>query len=605
MNQISRPASGGFKRIILLPFMIIILTGFLFSWGLYLAGSRQAVRDLVNRVASDTARTTADNLTAYLDRVWTHASVNASHFTHRGGGTDSTDYRGMFLDQLKEYEEIAIIAVGFSNGEYFEAQRLESGTLRVAHAGKATGGALQFFSLGAGDIPVPAEKLPDYDPRKRPWYMNARNAGRQVWSDIYSLYSSSEPAISATVPFNSPSGPGGVVSTDVTLSRLSDLLASYVDSSTGVVTVTDSKGELVASSIRRDGSGGAGFPLDKVFSAIPGDNGGDGRAVSFELLLPDGKYLGTHLRLRREGLPEWDITVVLREQAFTARLLQADRETLALLILLLGIFFLIGTLVVGRVTGPLRALQEAVAGFDPAAPESTGVLETLSLKRNEIGSLAENFLKMQRRIGDDYNALRGSLNEKELLLKEVHHRVKNNLQIVSSMLCLQANAISDPADRQVIMQCQDRVQAMAYVHENAYASGQFSGIHMESYFRQIAESLRQRDHDAEIIIEVEPAGLSLPLDSAIPCGLIVNELVTNAFKYAFTGGENEAIRIRLVESGRRYLLSVEDNGRGASLAEAAAGLGTDLVQALSSQLGGSVARSGSEGFRVLIDFPVV
>jgi two-component sensor histidine kinase len=244
-----------------------------------------------------------------------------------------------------------------------------------------------------------------------------------------------------------------------------------------------------------------------------------------------------------------------------------------------------------------------MANIDLTDSEVTDILSRLALKKNEIGNLAESFLKMHIRIGSDYDSLRNSLREKELLLKEVHHRVKNNLQIVSSMLSLQAGTVEDPGGRQMIMQCQDRIQAMAYVHEDAYSSGRLTGIQMRSYLSRICESLQKNNNNTELEISVIPEDLTFSLDDAIPCGLIVNELVTNSLKHAFTEEKNGTISISLEAAGKQAMLSVRDNGSGMDPDGQSKGLGNELLLALSMQLGGSVLRENSDGVCVTVSFP--
>ncbi len=590
MIEISRPASGGFKRIILLPFMALLLLGFPVFWGVYLAGSRQAVRELVHRLASDTAMNTTNRLTGFLERTREHSAINAAYLIH--GDTDSgkpAPYEMIFLEQLRNYPELAIVAVGFSNGDYYEAQRLADGSLRTGRAGASTDGALQFYTAAPSGLPLLSESLPGYDPRQRPWYRNAMEAGGPVWSDIYRLYSGEDTAISSARPFRSAGETSGVVTTVVTLRSLSNFLSSTVDPSTGIVLVLDESGSPIASS--------RGFESidepDSLTAALAG---------SSDVQTGKSEYLTTTMSPGGPGFPDWKVVVALREGAFTGRLVSADRTTFALLFIMLALYFFVGLIVVNTVTGPIRELQQTVVNIDLTEQEVTGILTRLARKKNEIGNLAESFLKMHIKIGSDYESLRNSLSEKELLLKEVHHRVKNNLQIVSSMLSLQAGTVEDPAGRQMILQCQDRIQAMAFVHEDAYSSGRFTGILMKSYLSRICDSLQGGIDNTELEISVTPEELSLSLDNAIPCGLIVNELVTNALKHAFTKAKNGKISISLGTEGSQVRLSVRDNGSGMDPAVRSQGLGSDLLTALAIQLGGTVSREISGGVCVTVSF---
>jgi PAS domain S-box-containing protein len=209
-------------------------------------------------------------------------------------------------------------------------------------------------------------------------------------------------------------------------------------------------------------------------------------------------------------------------------------------------------------------------------------------------------------------ALESALASREVLLKEIHHRVKNNLQVVSSLLNIQETAIADEASRKVFVECQTQIQTMSMVHEVLYRSSSFEGVEMQSYFDKLVDYLGSVYESIlkGISCEVEAQGVSLDLDDAIPVALIVNELVSNCMKHAFPDGRQGRIFVSMREDSGAILLSVEDDGVGlASEAEqtppAEGGIGTELVQALSDQLHGSLERGSppsGHGSRVSVRF---
>jgi len=161
--------------------------------------------------------------------------------------------------------------------------------------------------------------------------------------------------------------------------------------------------------------------------------------------------------------------------------------------------------------------------------------------------------------------LKASLAEKEVLLREVHHRVKNNMQIMSSLLNLQTNEIKDPAAVNMLKECQSRIRAMALVHEKLYLSKDLANIDFSQYLQSLTLHLFQsyQIHPQSIKLNMNMEKIFLDINMAIPCGLIVNELVSNALEHAFPNGMTGEIRVELFrEEGVKNCLVVSDNGVG-------------------------------------------
>ncbi len=205
--------------------------------------------------------------------------------------------------------------------------------------------------------------------------------------------------------------------------------------------------------------------------------------------------------------------------------------------------------------------------------------------------------------------IKASLKEKEVLLKEIHHRVKNNLQIISSLLNLQSAEIEDPKASQKFRESQDRVRAMALIHERLYQSSDLAKIDFSGYVRSLTgHLLRSYKVNANAIrLNLDVDSVPMNLDVAIPCGLIINELVSNAFKYAFPQGEGGEIKVYFAENGDRKLkLIVQDNGIGFpenANPEGSDSLGLKLVRSLTEQLGGAVNYRSQDGFVCDISIP--
>lgn len=204
--------------------------------------------------------------------------------------------------------------------------------------------------------------------------------------------------------------------------------------------------------------------------------------------------------------------------------------------------------------------------------------------------------------------LRTSLHEKEMLLREIHHRVKNNLQIISSLLNMKADALDSTVSRQVFVDCQARIQSLAFVHEHLYVSADVSRVPFGDYARTLVEHLkrccRRPGLSVQTLIEIEDIELSI--DDAIPCGLIVNELVTNALKHAFSLPGRGSIEILMYRCEDELVeLVVRDDGRGLphGLEPRNSGtLGLELVHTFVDQLRASVQVTGGPGTCVTIRF---
>ncbi|MCW5517007.1 sensor histidine kinase [Muriicola sp. Z0-33] len=195
--------------------------------------------------------------------------------------------------------------------------------------------------------------------------------------------------------------------------------------------------------------------------------------------------------------------------------------------------------------------------------------------------------------------------EKEFLLKEIHHRVKNNLEIVSSLLSLQSEIIDDPDVIEAMRKSQQRVQSMSMIHQKLYQGQSLAAIEMKDYFMNLGNYLiSSYGAKEQISLCCDMETLELDVDIAIPIGLIVNELITNAMKYAFPGGQKGKIVITLKEVDSLLYLTVKDNGVGKSgnLRVEGTGFGTQLIELLTRQLDGKMKLMNAKGTKVFFEF---
>ena len=197
--------------------------------------------------------------------------------------------------------------------------------------------------------------------------------------------------------------------------------------------------------------------------------------------------------------------------------------------------------------------------------------------------------------------------EKEVLIKEIHHRVKNNLQVLSSLLYLQGRHITDDAALDAIRESQNRVESMGLIHQKLYMDDTIAGVEMHDYIDHLADNLLDSFgiRDDRIRVLNRSASMHLDVDTAIPMGLIINELVTNSLKYAFPNGREGTIEIEVERDAlSRLVLRIKDDGVGKANPGASSGtsFGTNLVKLLSKKLKGTPAELNGVGHGVQIVF---
>ncbi|WP_235297928.1 sensor histidine kinase [Portibacter marinus] len=198
--------------------------------------------------------------------------------------------------------------------------------------------------------------------------------------------------------------------------------------------------------------------------------------------------------------------------------------------------------------------------------------------------------------------------ENELLLKEIHHRVKNNLQTISSLLNIQSKSIENSAAYDVIIESKNRVASMALIHQKLYQGENLASIEMSNYFKTMGEAIRDGFGEIaeNVLIKVEMNEIEMDIDSAVPIGLIANELITNAIKYAFPRKQQGVISISLETlPTNNYRLIIADNGipDAKSSEEKGTGFGSILINLLTMQLGGVLNIVKENGTAAILNFP--
>jgi two-component sensor histidine kinase len=232
----------------------------------------------------------------------------------------------------------------------------------------------------------------------------------------------------------------------------------------------------------------------------------------------------------------------------------------------------------------------------------------LKEERNLINAIAEQFgLIIERKEAE--SKLVESLKEKEILLKEIHHRVKNNLQILSAIILLHTQSVQDAEMHEFLVNFQNRIKAMSQIHEELYRANNLEHIRLADYIQSLVTNLTSssqlKAHPIKIIQDIDP--IELDLSRAVHYGLIINELVTNAVKYAFNQHPNPELRIIIKKENQKTIkLTVTDNGKGFPAGfniKNLKSLGMKIIQTSTKQLKGTITITNDPGAKIEIDFP--
>jgi two-component sensor histidine kinase len=215
-------------------------------------------------------------------------------------------------------------------------------------------------------------------------------------------------------------------------------------------------------------------------------------------------------------------------------------------------------------------------------------------------------LELEERVRARTTQLSLTLKEREVLLQEIHHRVKNNLQVISSLINLQMRGLETGASRDALTECQARVYTIALIHESLYESQDYCNLPFSDYVRNLVTSVFQlAGASSALSLELELAPVALSVERAIPCGLILNELIVNALKHAFPDGRKGCVRVQLqTVADDRVLLIVQDDGVGATVEDDAesGSLGLQLVRTLAQQIHADLLIRPGAGTTVELNF---
>ncbi len=254
------------------------------------------------------------------------------------------------------------------------------------------------------------------------------------------------------------------------------------------------------------------------------------------------------------------------------------------------------------------ALERANEELNAANEELQSSNEEIEASMEELTATNEEFEAQNRELLESQEIISEALEEKTVLIKEIHHRVKNNMQIVSSLLNLQAQSIEDPRIRQPITDAVSRIHSMALIHEKIYRADNFTKINMAAYLSDLTDEIiqlySQSPDEIQVVSRLEP--IHLCVDQAIPCGILINEILTNSIKHGCRYPSNCSIELAMSSFDGRVTLIIADSGPGIEKEILANGsrktMGMQIIEALAQQLNADLAVDVENGTRFTIQF---
>ncbi len=431
------------------------------------------------------------------------------------------------------------------------------------------------------------------------WFARARDTGRPAVSAVRQGQISKLPIIAVAVPFRR----NGAFAGEAVGTIHPDWLGSYImaqqPGEDSAAWLLDSAGKAIISK----GVTATAAPTPDVMARLLTEDGAAFNAPSAAGIAY--AYASSRVDNGTQLLVAYQATA---EEAAARRVL-ATRVAELTLLLLGGLTAVVlgADLAFGR---PLRRLGAAVSHW-----QATNVFDPGDLRGApaELGDLARSFADATGALREREARLKEAQARQELLMQEIHHRVKNNLQIVASLLNLQASRIRSPDARAEFQSARDRIRALATLHRHLYTQGEVHTINMRSFLVELCGQLFQAMGEAEgerISLSISAPELRMGSDQAVPLALIVTEAVTNAVKYAFPAKRSGHIAVTLTQTADALDLVIEDDGvgfpDGRAMTETGIrdGIGLRLIRGFARQLGATLAVEQTQGTRYAVHMPI-
>ena len=455
--------------------------------------------------------------------------------------------------------------------------------------------------------------------RECPYCQEALRAVRsslQYTSSVYIDSTTNEPALLIGIPMTDAYGVHqGSLLGEVNLKFMWEVVERIPSDGLGLAYVVDNTGALIAfGDPARVLRGDNVRYIELVEDFVSGRIQAEGmrarlyRGISGEWVIGAGTPL--------ESL-DWAVIVEVPVLEASRGIIQRTIISIAVFLILAGLAAFVGVRLAHRLSGPIVRLMDTAGriahGERAIRADITGPREIVALREafnsmtSQLDATMSSLEQQIEEVKEKESALRKSLSEKEALLREIHHRVKNNLQVISSLLHMQSARSEDVNVRSVLAESEHRLRTMALVHEALYRTDNFAGIDVGAHLRRTLEELLRSYARTDLTARVEVEKVDLPIDTAIPCGLIVNELVTNTLKYAFPEKRKGTITLKLfrLEDGNVELI-VQDDGIGFPEGvdfRTMRSMGMTIVTSLVEQLSGTITMDNTPGTTFHIRFP--
>jgi two-component sensor histidine kinase len=423
----------------------------------------------------------------------------------------------------------------------------------------------------------------------RPYFRRVSSKNAVYWSGTFFSSISHSNSIVCAVPLRE-----GVFAAHINLDWLRSLTEGIMQERERRILITDRNGSVIAAreqslvEQRRNISN-----LPPVEAALSGGEG------TFDFTFGETRYLCYASRVEATGWP----LLIMRPYADAFSIQREAGAVLAVVMfisLIMAVF--LSYLMGNRILAPLSHLA---ATANTIAQGNYSVTPRPGFQ--EMQSVSEALDFMSRQVEEREEALQSSLYEKDLLLMEIHHRVKNNLQLIMSILSLKYSTIADPEQRSGLNDTINHIYSIAQVHEQLYQNRDMTSIDLRLYSENLVSHLLNSNAEnpgrIEPVNEIPP--LKLSLDTAIPCGLILSELITNSLKHAFPRGEGGRITLQARHSDGEIRISYSDNGAGfpPEVFNSSGGMGFQIVHVLSQQLDGRIEYLRDGGSCFILTFP--